>query len=201
MKKLSLWISSAASLFMLVLVVIGIVKVSMAAGKFDFGGYFAYHNDEIWGSILHKIVLLIVVISLIAFIVVYIRECSVFHKIMMIISVAIPVLLFGASFTLALLMPNLMRSVLVILAVIIGLVPIISIINNDDFRYKFISFLLMSLWAGLGLYFAIFFLGAAVLYGIFLIVASIVGRYSNKIDYPVIIERTKETIKRVFLYD
>ena len=87
------------------------------------------------------------------------------------------------------------------MAVIIGLVPIISIINNDEFRYKFISFLLMSLWAGLGLYFAIFFLGAAVLYGIFLIVASIVGRYSNKIDYPVIIERTKETIKRVFLYD
>lgn len=201
MKKISLWISSAASIFMLVLVVLGIVKVSQEAGKFDFWGYFLYQNDNIWGSVLHKIILVIVAISLVAFIVVYIRECSIFHKVMMIISVAVPVILFCATMGLALFLPKTTRVILTVLAVIIGLVPIISIINNDEFRYKFISFLLMGLWAGLGLYFVLFFLGAAVLYGIFLIVASIVGRYSNKIDYPVIIERTKETIKRVFLYD
>ena len=201
MKKISLWISSAASIFMLVLVVLGIVKVSQETDKFDFWGYFLYQNDNIWGSVLHKIILVLVAISLVAFIVVYIRECSIFHKVMMIISVAVPVILFCATTGLALFLPKTTRVILAVLAVIIGLVPIISIINNDEFRYKFISFLLMGLWAGLGLYFVLFFLGAAVLYGIFLIVASIVGRYSNKIDYPVIIERTKETIKRVFIYD
>ena len=155
MKKLSLWISSAASIFMLVLVVLGIVKVSQETGSFDFWGYFLYQNDNIWGSVLHKIILVIVAISLVAFIVVYIRECSIFHKIMMIISVAVPVILLCATMGLALFLPKTTRVILAVLAVIIGLVPIISIINNDEFRYKFISFLLMGLWAGFGLYFVL----------------------------------------------
>lgn len=200
MKKISLWISAAAGIIMLVLVVIGIVDVSIAKGKFDFAGYFSYQYNEIWGSVQHKITLVLIAISLIAFIIIYIRECSVFHKVMMIISVIIPVLMFGSTLALAIFLPKTTRVILAVLAIIIGLVPIISIINNDEYRYRFISFMLMGLWAGFGLYFLVFFISAAVIYGAFLLVASVVGRYSNKIDYPVIVERTKETIIRVFLY-
>lgn len=200
MKKISLWISAAAGIIMLVLVVIGIVDVSIAKGKFDFTGYFSYQHNEIWGSVQHKITLVLIAISLIAFIIIYIRECSVFHKVMMIISVIIPVLMFGSTLALAIFLPKTTRVILAVLAIIIGLVPIISIINNDEYRYRFISFMLMGLWAGFGLYFLVLFISAAVIYGAFLLVASVVGRYSNKIDYPVIVERTKETISRVFLY-
>ena len=194
MKKLSLWISSAASLFMLVLVVIGIVKVSMATGKFDFGGYFAYQNEKICGSVLHKIVLVLIGISLITFLTFFIKECSIFQKVLMIVFLTILTIAFAILYVM-----DMKKTTLIIFVIAIGLVPIFTILSDEEFRYKFISFVLMSLWAGFGLYFLLIFVGLVVLYGVFLLVASIVEMFTN-FDCSNLIDHTGETITRVFLY-
>ena len=82
MRKISFWLTTVANLIMLILVIIGIVKVSKEFG-FNINEYVAYQATNIWGSIWFGITIAVAAISVIMLIVDYYIESDTLQRVLM----------------------------------------------------------------------------------------------------------------------
>lgn len=151
MRKISFWLTTVANLIMLILVIIGIVKVSKEFG-FNINEYVAYQATNIWGSIWFGITIAVAAISVIMLIVDYYIESDTLQRVLMSIALALPVVLFGVGLIFFLFNGRLVGSILIIVSLAVCLWPIITLIVSDDHRAKFIYLIISSIWLFGGIY-------------------------------------------------
>lgn len=199
MRRISFWLNIANSVFTLILVIIGIVKVSTSSGKFDIHGYTKYQSEIIWNSTLFKISLALLAISFIIFAISYIIESDILQKILMIISLIVPVVLVSILFS----MINKNGHINEIFAIISSctcLLPFIILLINEDFRYNFLFILISGAWIGFGIYF-VYFLAVTIVLAIIIFIASkILHLFLDTPDPEYIYDKMGNVIGQIFWF-
>lgn len=172
MRKISFWLTTLANVMMLILVIIGIVKVSKEFG-FDIGEYTAYQGNSIWGSVWFGITVAIMAIATIILVVDYFIEADTLKRVLMIISLALPVVLFGAMVVLMILKQNFAMSVLALIMLASCLWPVINLIVSEKHRAKFIYIIFSTAWVLLGIWLIVGIAGLLIIGAIISIVGFI----------------------------
>lgn len=162
MRKISFWLTTLANVMMMILVIIGLVKVSTEHG-FNINEYAAYQSDHIWDTAWFWIVMGIAALSLVVLIVDYYLEAETLQIVLMSIAVALPLILFGVGYGYSSYGNQLVGILLMGLSLAVGLWPAITLLVSDEHRAKFIYLILSSIWLSFGIYLVVLVFGLIIL--------------------------------------